>query len=98
MMLGKNSPVDVNDLAARLGPVLDRSIAAAGPALRESLKRIGDRGPDAFDDAAVETICAHLHPHLPLPVRMVVNKGKLAAFIAGNRDLVLGAARRAGGA
>lgn len=97
-MLGKNSSLEDSVLAARLGPVLDRSIAAAGPALRQTLKHIGDQGPQAFDDAAVQTICEHLHPHLPLPVRMVVNKRKLADFLVGNRDLVLAAARKAGGA
>lgn len=53
-MLGKNASLEASDLAARLGPLLDRSIAAAGPALRQSLKHIGDQGPQAFDDAAVD--------------------------------------------
>lgn len=58
------SGINITDMEARLVAVLDRSIVAAGPTLRQSLKHIGDQGAQAFDDAAVQTICDHLHPHL----------------------------------
>lgn len=79
-----------------IGGLLDRAVRNGTPGLRAVLTRIGETGGQALDAAAIDVICDHLHPLLPLPVRMVVGKARLAVFVAANRDLVLAAARRAG--
>ena len=90
-MFGNDPLINSTELKNKLIPALERSVADASPALRTAFKKLMENSPS---DSATASISNGLHGLLPLPLRLVISKQRLAQFIKDNHETLREAARR----